>query len=65
MFRDPLVRYPFKAFGPFDLSPIVDRCINCEKSKKIITTVTIDQRSGPCCYSCIEINAFFYFFLIV
>jgi len=39
MFRDPLVRYPFKAFGPFDLSPIVDRCINCEKSKKIITTV--------------------------
>ena len=65
MIIDPNVCDPIKAFGPYDLAPIVDRCINCEKSKKIITTVTIDQRSGPCCYSCIEINAFFYFFLIV
>jgi len=45
MIIDPLVRYPFKAFGPFDLSPIVDRCINCEKHRKIITTVTRELRT--------------------
>ena len=27
---------PSKAFGPYDLEPINDRCINCEEIKKII-----------------------------
>ena len=52
MFRNPNVRDPIKAFGPYDLAPIVDRCINCEKHRKIITTVTINQRSGPICNDC-------------
>jgi len=49
MFRDPI-----KAFGPYDLAPIVDRCINCEKHRKIITTVTINQRSGPIYVNCFK-----------
>ena len=27
---------PSKAFGPYDLEPIHDRCINCEERKMII-----------------------------
>jgi len=49
---DPLVPDPSKAFGPYDLAPIKDRCINCEKSKKIIATITIDQKSGLICQDC-------------
>ena len=54
MIIDPLVRDPIKAFGPYDLAPIKDRCINCEKHRKIITTVTINQRSGPIYVNCFK-----------
>ena len=43
---------PTKAFSPYDLEPIHDRCINCETSKKIIATITFDQRTGPICRDC-------------
>ena len=43
-----------KAFSPYDLEPIHDRCINCEARKKIIATITIDQRSGPICVKCFK-----------
>ena len=43
---------PSKAFGPYDLEPIHDRCINCEARKKIIATITFDQRTGPICRDC-------------
>ena len=49
---DPQVPDPSVAFGPYDLEPIHDRCINCEASKKIAATVTLDQRSGPMCNDC-------------
>ena len=42
----PQVPDPSMAFGPYDLEPIHDRCINCEARKKIIATITIDQRTG-------------------
>jgi hypothetical protein len=37
---------PGKAFGPYDLESIHDRCINCESRKKIVATITFDQRTG-------------------
>ena len=40
---------PSMAFGPYDLEPIHDRCINCEARKKIVATITMDKRSGPMC----------------
>ena len=43
---------PSEAFGAYDLEPIHDRCINCEASKKIAATITLDQRSGPICNDC-------------
>ena len=43
---------PTEGFAPYDLEPINDRCINCEKIKKILATITIDQRSGPICKDC-------------
>ena len=43
---------PSKAFSPYDLEPIHDRCINCETSKKIIATITLDQKPGPICKDC-------------
>ena len=43
---------PTKAFSPYDLEPIHDRCINCETSKKIIAVITLDKRSGPICKDC-------------
>ena len=46
------VLYPSEAYGPYDLEPINDRCINCEKIKKILATITIDQRTGPICRDC-------------
>ena len=51
-FLDPQVLDPTKAFSPYDLEPTYDRCINCEERKKIIATITIDQRSGPMCRDC-------------
>ncbi len=30
---------PRKAFGQYDLEPTHDRCINCEKIKRIIATI--------------------------
>ena len=39
---------PSKAFGPYDLESIYDRCINCE----IIATITLDQKPGPICKDC-------------
>ena len=53
-FLDPQVLDPTKAFSPCDLEPIHDRCINCEARKKIIATITIDQRSGPICGECFK-----------
>jgi len=43
---------PGKAFGPYDLESIHDRCINCESRKKIVATITFDQRTGPICTDC-------------
>ena len=51
-FLDPLVPDPSKAFGPYDLEHIHDRCINCEARKKIAVTITMDKRSGPICNDC-------------
>ena len=51
---DPQVPDPTKAFGPYDLEPIHDRCINCETSKKIIAVITLDKRSGPICLKCFK-----------
>ena len=51
-FLDPQVLDPTKAFSPYDLEPVHDRCINCEARKKIIATITIDQRTGPICTDC-------------
>ena len=50
----PLVPDPSNAFGAYDLAPEIDRCINCEKKKRIIATITIDQRSGPICVKCFK-----------
>ena len=52
--KDPLVPDPWKASGQYDLAPETDRCINCEKRKKIIATITLDQRSGPICVKCFK-----------
>ena len=35
-----------------DLEPIYDRCINCEAIKKIVATITLDQKPGPMCKDC-------------
>jgi len=51
-FRGPQVPDPGMAFGPYDLEPTYDRCINCEARKKIIATITMAQRSGPLCKDC-------------
>ena len=51
-FHGSQVPDPNKAFGPYDLEPIHDRCINCEDRKKIVATITFDQRSGPICRDC-------------
>jgi len=45
---------PRKAFSPYDLTQIKDRCINCEKHKKIIATVTMAHKSGPICVKCFK-----------
>ena len=52
--KDPLAPDPYKAFGQYDLAPETDRCINCEKQKKIIATITIGQRSWPICVKCFK-----------
>jgi len=49
---DPQVPDPTKAFGPYELEPIHDRCINCGAIKKIIATITLDQKPGPICNDC-------------
>ena len=51
-FHGSQVPDPTKAFGQYDLEPIHDRCINCETSKKIVATITFDQRTGPICRDC-------------
>ena len=51
-FHGSQVPDPIKAFGPYDLEPIHDRCINCEDRKKIVATITFDQRTGPICRDC-------------
>ena len=51
-FHGSQVPDPSKAFGPYDLEPIYDRCINCEARKKIIATITFDQRTVPICTDC-------------
>jgi len=52
MINDPKVQYPFKAFGPYDLAPIKDRCSNCEKVNTVKATITIDQKCGLICRDC-------------
>ena len=62
MFRDPNVRDPIKAFGPYDLAPIVDRCINCEKHialyymSEIGSSNTFKKVNTIYYYSCKKIN---------
>jgi len=51
-FHGSQVLDPTKAFSPYDLEPVHDRCINCEARKKIIATITLDQRTGPICTDC-------------
>ena len=51
---DPNVPGPSKAFGQYDLAPTKDLCINCEKSNKIIGTITIDKKTGPICFKCFK-----------
>ena len=53
-FLGPQVPDLSKAFGQYDLEPIHDRCINCEERKRIIATITFDQRSGPICVRCFK-----------
>ena len=53
-FLDPQVPDPSKAFSPYDLEPTHDRCINCGERKRIIATITFDQRSGPICVKCFK-----------
>ena len=53
-FHGSQVPDPSKAFSPYDLEPIHDRCINCEARKRIIATITLDQRSGPICVKCFK-----------
>ena len=50
----PQVPDPSKAFSPYDLEPTQDRCINCEERKKIIATITLDQKTGPICVKCFK-----------
>ena len=51
-FHGQKVLDPSEAYGPYDLEPIYDRCINCEAIKKIIATITLDQKPGPVCKDC-------------
>ena len=51
-FHGSQVPDPSMAFGPYDLEQIYDRCINCEARKKIVATITFDQRTGPICRDC-------------
>jgi hypothetical protein len=52
--HDQYVPGPSKAFGQYDLAPTKDLCINCEKSNKIIGTITIDKKTGPICFKCFK-----------
>ena len=52
--HDPFVPDPSKAFSQEDSAPHTDRCINCEKSKKIIGTITLGNKSGPICVKCFK-----------
>lgn len=36
------VPYPSEAFGPYDLEPTQDRCINCEARKKIVASQNME-----------------------
>tara|TARA_R110002020_G_scaffold85519_1_gene211021 strand:- start:244 stop:435 length:192 start_codon:yes stop_codon:yes gene_type:complete len=49
---DPLVLDPLKAFSPYDLALIIDRCINCEEQKRIIAKAIINHKSGLICQDC-------------
>ena len=52
--NDPFVPGPSKAFSQYDLAPTTDFCINCEQSKKIIGTITLDKKTGPICVKCFK-----------
>ena len=41
-FHGPQVPDPTKAFSPYDLEPIHDRCINCEARKKIVASQNME-----------------------
>ena len=51
MGRDPRT---LDTHNTYNLISETDRCINCEKQKKIIATITMDQRSGPICVKCFK-----------
>ena len=50
--HDPFVPDPSKAFSQYDSAPHTDRCINCEKSKKIIGTININNKTELICRDC-------------
>jgi len=52
--HNPFVPDPSKAFSQYDNAPHIDRCINCEKSKKIIGTITLGKKSGSICVKCFK-----------
>jgi len=50
----PNVRGQGKAFGQYDLAPTKDLCINCEKSNKILGSITIDKKTSTICFKCFK-----------
>jgi len=52
MINDPKVQGPFKAFCPYALAQIKDRCCNCEKVNTVKAIITIDQKVGLICRDC-------------
>jgi len=52
--HDPFVPGLREAFSQYDLAPTTDRCINCEKSKKILGTITLGDKTGPICVKCFK-----------
>ena len=52
--HDPFMPGPSETFSQYALAPTTDRCINCEKSKKIIGTITLGDKTGPICVKCFK-----------
>ena len=52
MIHNPKVQNSYKAFSPYDLVQVKDRCNNCEKVNTVKTTITIDRKRGVICRDC-------------